>query len=100
MDKHLQKHHNYHMKVSISTDDFADMYLAWDFVSAGVLLLVESTTAGDIIEYSFDGVYTHGDLSPGFGSAGIIFDSRHECGVFLRRKTAGAAVSVRVDAWA
>jgi hypothetical protein len=100
MEKHLQKNHSYHIKVDVYTDNFADVYLAWDFISAGLLLLAETTTASEIIEFSFDGIHTHGDLSPGVGSAGLVFDSRHESGVFLRRKVAGAPVTVRVDAWA
>jgi hypothetical protein len=100
MDKHSQKHHNYHIKVDVATADYADVFLSWDFISAGLLILAESTSATDIVEFSFDGVHTHGDLSPGFGSAGLVFDARHESGVFLRRKTAGVPVTVRVDAWA
>jgi hypothetical protein len=101
MNKHTQKKHNFFNKASVSTTSFADCAVSWDFISAGFMLLNESSTAADIIEYSFDGGETvHGDLSPSLPSAGLGFDNRHENAIYFRRKTAGVAVSVRIEAWA
>lgn len=92
---------NFFDKVSVSTTSFADCAISWDFVSAGFSLLNESTTAGRIIEYSFDGGNTvHGDLDPSLPSAGVVYDARHESKIYLRLKTAGAPVIVRVEVWA
>lgn len=90
---------NFFHKLDISTTNFEDGAVSWNFQSVGIALLVESSDATDIIEYSFDSTTVHGDLSPTLPSQGIIFDNRSQSKVWFRRKTAGAAVTVRVEAW-
>jgi hypothetical protein len=91
---------NYFNKVHVSTTNFSDRQVTWTFNSAGILLLNESTVAGRVLEYSFNGTDVHGDLDPTLPSAGIAFDNRHESRVYLRLKTAGASVICRIEAWA
>lgn len=91
---------NFFDEVSVATTDFADKYIHWNFISAGLLLLNESLVSGDIIEYSFDGTTVHGNLDPDLPSAGISRDSSHESAIYFRLKTAGSAVTVRVEVWA
>lgn len=100
MQKKTKTQHNYFTKVTVTTTDFADVALSWDFVSAGVAILNEGAS-GNIIEYSFDvnGVTVHGDLDPDQPSAGMIWDNRHHSKVYLRLKT-GTTALVRVEAWA
>lgn len=90
---------NFFNRIVINTTNFT-LGGSWSFNSAGLILLVESTSSLDIIEYSFDGTTVHGDLTPGTPSQGISFDNRHECTVFLRRSFEGGDVTVRIESWA
>jgi hypothetical protein len=49
------------------------------------------------LEYSFDGINLHGDLSPNDASKGLTFDWRKECKVFFRAVYGYG--TVRVEAW-
>jgi hypothetical protein len=63
------------------------------------MLMVDSTDPLEIIEYSFDSVTVAGTLSPTKPSAALAFDQRRESGLWLRLKTAGDPVVVRIEAW-
>jgi hypothetical protein len=93
-----RKDNNYFEKFSIQTTSF-DIRARWSFTSIGIALMVESHNVEDVIQYSFDGSTVHGDLSPGFPSAAIVFDNRFENTVYFRRATPGDPVVVRVEAW-
>lgn len=86
-------------KPTISTTNFSDNYLSWQFVSSGLVLSVESNTAANVVQYSFDGVNIDGDLTPGQYSAGLTFTGRYVSGVWLRLAPGASAVPVRVEAW-
>jgi hypothetical protein len=89
---------NYFTKTTVTTGDFADCKLEWDFVSAALSAINEGS-AGNVIEYSFDGVNVHGDLDPAKPTAGMIWDARHHSKIYLRLST-GASAVVRIEAWA
>ena len=93
------KNKNFFQKMNITSTNFAAHMVSWDFTSAGIALMVESNNAADVVEYSFDGTNVHGDMTPLMPSEGIIFDNRSESKIWFRRKTAGAAVLIRVEAW-
>ena len=65
------------------------------FISQGISMLNLDST--DTIEYSFDGTNLHGDLVPGTGSTGVVFDDRYESKIWFR--TSGVTADVRVEAW-
>ena len=90
---------NFYDRFSVTTTDFADFKRSWDFKSAGVLLLNESSTTSDIIQYSFDGSTLHGELRPNTPAAGLAFDNRTESSLYFRLATAGSGVVVRIEAW-
>jgi len=90
---------NFFNRVSVTSTVFEDHKRSWDFNSAGIMILNESTTSGDIVQYSFDGVTVHGDTVPGTVAAGLAFDNRIESAIFFRLASAGSAVSIRVEAW-
>lgn len=94
-----RKNTNFFDKVFVSTVDFADCFVKWDFNSHGFSLMVESFNINDIIEYSFNGTDAHGDLSPSLPSGAIIFDNRSQNAIWFRLKTAGDPVLVRIEAW-
>lgn len=97
-----RKDKNFFAKVSVATTSFStpNQKVAWDFTSVGIAIVNESTKSGDIIEYSFDGVNVHGDMTPNLPSAGIIFDNRHENTIWFRLKTlVSPAVIVRLETW-
>ena len=92
------KDNNFFDKLAVSSTSFSDHLTGWDFVSQGLSLVVESSNVTDIIQYSFNGVDIHGDMTPGFSGI-MIWDDRRQCKIWLRRQTAGNAVIVRVEAW-
>src|SRR5260221_1689692 len=68
------------------------------FSTRGVLFLNEGT---GVIEYSFNGNTTHGELDSTLSSKGIIFDNRVVSLIWFRVKTGSTGpIKVRVDAWA
>lgn len=91
---------NFFTKLNVVETQFVDTQCAkWNFISVGIALLNESLDAGDVVQYSFDKKTVHGDLTPTLPSCGIVFDNRHQSGVWFRRATPGSAVVVRVEAW-
>lgn len=97
-----RRNNNFFIKVEVSSTEWSSVPQAsWNFTSVGIALLNESLAAEDVVEYKFSGETTDpaGDLTPGLPSAGIIFDNRRENKIWLRRKTEGSAVTVRVEAW-
>ncbi len=90
---------NYYTRLDVSTTSF-DVFCSWNFNSAGLILINESSTTGDVIEYSFDGTTVHGSLDPDLPSNALAFNNRHECEIFFRRQSAGSNVVVRIEAWA
>lgn len=95
----IDKKHNYFNKFNVSTTNFNDLRICWNFVSLGIALSVESNDPTDIIQYSFDGVNVHGDMTPFQSSEGIIFDNRFEDDIWFRRAAPGNSVLVRLEVW-
>jgi hypothetical protein len=93
-----RKDTNFFNKYRVSSTAF-EVVATWNFTSIGIALMVESNDAGDVIQYSFDGVTVHGDMTPTFPSEGIVFDNRFQSKVWFRRANPGSAVLVRVEAW-
>ena len=88
---------NFFDRILIATTDFSDHVVSWSFNSTGILLLNESTSAVDIIQYSFNGTDLHGELRPGTVAAGLAFDNRTESSIYFRLAS-GAASAARTAA--
>ena len=82
-------------------DDSGDGYYVADFgfLSDGLILSNQSSTSGEIIQFSFDGTTTHGELDPDQPTAALAYNTRREYRVYFKLKTAGSAVTVHVEAW-
>ena len=93
-----RKDSNFFGKYNVSSGTFI-LFASWTFTSVGIALMVESDEPEDVIEYSFNGTTIHGDMVPLMPSEAIIFDNRAQSKIWLRRKTAGSTVLVRVEAW-
>jgi len=91
---------NHFSKLTVSTTDFADKFVTWEFISAGIMLLNENSSASDVIQYSFDGETLHGDLTPGTLSAAMSFDNRKESKIYFRLAAGATTAVVRVETWA
>ena len=94
-----RKDNNFFSKISVSSTNFANHVVSWNFNSTGIALMVQSNVTTDAIEYSFNGTDVHGDMVPNFPSAAIIFDNRHHNRIYFRRASNGDPVLVRVEAW-
>ena len=94
-----RKSNNFFHKFHVSTTDFDDHTVAWDFNSQGFSIMVESVNDTDVVQYSFDGSTVHGDLTPGFSSQSLVFDERRANRIWFRLETEGDPVLVRVEAW-
>jgi len=92
---------NFFTVATVTSTSFSDCRRDFGMggVSAGIMLLVDSSNVSDEIEYSFNSTTVHGNLKPGSPNEGIAFDNRHESTVWLRLKNAGRTVNVRVEAW-
>jgi len=88
-------------RVSVTTDSFNDMEIAWTFTANHILLSMEGAVSGDTIEYSFDGVTLHGDMKGRTSSEAISYDNRLRSKIWLRRNASSpsASIIVRVEAW-
>jgi len=88
-------------RVSVATDNFNDMEISWTFIAEHILLSLEGSVSGDIIEYSFDGINLHGDMKGRTVSESIAYDNRLRCKIWLRRNASSptSSISVRVEAW-
>ena len=68
------------------------------FNTRGALFLNEGT---GVVEYSFNGTTVHGELNSAGISAGLSFDNRIVCKIWLRVKTGSSGpITVSVQAWA
>lgn len=84
--------------ISVATDAYptdpqVDLGFEPDFYS----FFNESTTAADVVQFSFDGAITHGKLVPGTPLAAMSWETKRRM-VWFRLATAGAAVAVSVMA--
>jgi hypothetical protein len=87
---------NYYKKVTVSSTTFtAANDVAINFSSKVLSLQNEGAVT---VEYSFDGVTVHGDMTSGKSSASLSFIDRPVHRIWFR-VASGSAV-VRVEAWA
>jgi len=89
---------NFFQKVTFSNTDFAvdpDILIDIRYATQSFSLVNEGTT---VIEYSFDGVNLHGDMTPETPTAAIFFDNRLVTKMWFRVPLGGASL-VRVEAW-
>lgn len=96
MIKHTQRAHNFFKKLYVTTTNFEDTVVVWDFISTGLMLLNLGAVA---IEYSFDGTNVCGDMEPDKSSEGLVFDNRKEDKIYFRLSEVGPSSIVRVEAW-
>ena len=86
---------NYFKSVFVDGYDFPESpNCNFRFNSKGFMILNRGIHT---IEYSFDGVNTHGDLNPNDSTVGMSFDNRCQCAIWFRG-TSGLG-TVRVEAW-
>ena len=90
------KDYNFFTKISITDTSFPnESQITIPFAEqSGFSLVNEGAT---VIEYSFNGITLHGDLTPATPTAAIIFDNRRIPAIWFR---ASAPSTVRVEAWA
>lgn len=90
------KDFNFFTKITVTDTSFpTDAQVVIPFAGqSGFSLVNEGAT---VIEYSFNGITLHGDLTPGTPTAAIIFDDRRIPAIWFR---ASSSSSVRVEAWA
>lgn len=88
----------YFSGISIGSTKYVDHYVPFGFVSQGFLI---ANRGSAIIEYSFNGVSTHGTLlASGSNEAALVFDKRHQEQIYLRAvNTLSGASIVRIEAW-
>lgn len=98
MASNRRKDTNYFGKFEVSSGSF-DVMAKWSFNSVGIAIMVESNDVTDVVQYSFDGINVHGDMTPTLPSEAIIFDNRHQSSIYLRRAIPGPSVTVRIEAW-
>lgn len=92
------KNYDFFQKVTVSNADFSDTPdVIFNFKFQNSFTLLNEGTG--IIEYSFNGTTLAGDMTPGKGSEGLVFDNRRVSKIWFRLKS-GAASVVRVEAWA
>jgi len=96
----IRREINFFEKTYISSTSFnINSPISWTFTSVGIALVVESNDSTDVVEYSFNGVDVHGDMTPLTPTEAIIFDNRAHGKIWFRRSTPGDPVLVRVEAW-
>lgn len=89
---------NFFERREIITTNFTDhLFDFGGWISMGVIIANEATLADKIVEYSFDGTNSHGEVNTNIGFS---FDSRKESKIWFRLKEEGNAIIVRVEAWA
>lgn len=90
--------YNFYQKAAVSATSYAtapDMVIT--FASLSVMFLNEGT---GVVEYSFNGTTTHGELDSTLASKGFTFDNRRISKIWFRVKSGSSGpITVRVDAW-
>ena len=96
------KDFNFYQKTSVNNGTYnTDCDVIIPFSTQSVMLLNESTSGSNVIEYSFNGNTTHGELDPTLPTRGMTFDNRVVSKIWFKVKGGSVGpVSVRVDAWA
>jgi len=70
------------------------------FVSQSLLLITEGAGTSNVVEYSFDGVTVHGDLTPTKKTEMLLFDNRQINFIWFRIKSGSTGpVDIRIEAW-
>jgi len=93
------KETNFFDKLYVTSTSFSDHTVQWSFTSVGIAIMLESNDVTDVVQYSFDGITVHGDMTPTFPSEGIIFDGRRQSKIWFQRESSGQPVIVRIEAW-
>ena len=88
---------NFFDRVTVSTTAFT--WVSWEFNSTGIMLLNESTTSANIIQYSFNGTDLHGDLRPNSPSSSMAFDNRTESSIYFRLAPGAGSAVLRIETW-
>jgi hypothetical protein len=90
---------NFFQKATVSVAEFpTDAQVKFSSQNMKFQVSFSLLNEGDTtVEYSFDGINLHGDLTPSTPSAGIVFDNRKVGAVWFR--SAGTGQVIRVEAW-
>lgn len=90
------KDYNFFTKITVTDTSFpATSQITIPFGGQYGFSLVNEGSV--VVEYSFNGITLHGDLTPGTPTAAIIFDNRRVPAIWFR---ASSSSRVRVEAWA
>lgn len=93
---------NFFQKLSVSNtgyNPYADMIIT--FTTQGVQMLNLGSGSTAVVEYSFNGVTTHGEMNPQNPSAGMTWDNRVVSKIWFRVQTGSTGpIVVSVQAWA
>jgi hypothetical protein len=88
---------NFFIKVSVTSATFPSDAQAIIDIRYGTQAFSLVNEGSAVIEYSFDGINVHGDMTPSSPTASLFFDNRSVMRIWFR--TAGTSL-VRVEAWA
>ena len=90
---------NYYNKFDVSNTSYSDQPdTVITFQTQSVFFMNEGT---GVVEYSFNGNTTHGELDSTKDSKTLIFNERVISKIWLRVKTGSTGpITIRIDAWA
>lgn len=87
---------NFFSKVSVTSAVFPSEAQAVIDIRYGTQAFSLVNEGSAVVEYSFDGINVHGDMTPSSPTAAIFFDNRSVMRIWFR--TTGTSI-VRVEAW-
>lgn len=88
---------NFFKKVTVSSATFQDQCDAIiTFPTQSVTFLLDGT---GVVEYSFNGNTTHGDMDSSKSTKGLVFDNRRVSKIWFKL-ISGGPVTIRIEAWA
>jgi hypothetical protein len=94
------KDHNYYSITAVDGYDFkANCDIVIRFTTQGASFINLGSLSTQAVQYSFNGITVHGDLTPTTPSAAMMFDNRVVCKIWFRIAPGSSASTVRVEAW-
>jgi Neuraminidase (sialidase) len=91
------KDFNFFQRIDVNSATFSDYPSAIiTFSTNGILFLNEGS---GVVEVSFNGNTVHTELNSADSTKGIVFDNRTVSMIWLRVKSGGPSISVRIEAW-
>lgn len=91
------KDFNFFQRINVTNTEFSDTPDAIiTFTTQGIIFLNEGS---GVVEVSFNGNTVHTELNSGDSTKGLAFDNRVVSMIWLRVKSGGPTIPVRIEAW-